>query len=145
MSGRIGSNNNNALEGNTGPDGSAATRRAENAEAAEKSVTETRAARPAAASIPFLLMQREAGFPNGRRSSVLETRMRAAGYDSLVAEQTLRNDDRDKRHARYAPRIADLVEWLEKNASEVLEHPKLHFGRGNQDMSWRRAPRDTSI
>ena len=128
MSGRIRSNNNNALEGNTGPHGPRRTRTGENAEAAEKSVTETRPARPAlGASIPFLLMQREAGFPNGRRSSDLENRMRAAGYDSVVASAILTAFDHDKLHARYAPRISNLVEWLKEKAPDLLHSRQLVF------------------
>ncbi len=101
MTGRIRSNNNNALDPRTMPPGSATSGR--------RSVQH-------GASVPVLLGQRGIG---AARTTALGKNFAAVGYDPVAMQGFVTSYDTEKLIQRYEARINDLLRTFDKEFSDI--------------------------
>ena len=101
MTGRIRSNNNNALDPRTMPPGSATSGR--------RSVQH-------GASVPVLLGQRGIG---AARTTALGKKFAAVGYDPVAMQGFVTSYDTEKLIQRYEARINDLLRTFDKEFSDI--------------------------
>ncbi len=106
MTGRVRSNNNNALDPRTMPPGGART-----GSAGRKSVQH-------GASVPVMLCQRGIG---AARTTALGKKFAAVGYDPVAMQGFVTNFDTQRLMPRYTVTINDLLETFDKEFSEIYD------------------------
>ncbi len=110
MTGRIRSDNNNALDPRTMPPGSATS-----GSAGRRSVQH-------GASVPVLLGQREIG---AARTTALGKKFAAVGYDPVAMQGFVTSYDSERPIPRYKVQIEVLLETLDKEFSEICDVTEL--------------------
>ena len=106
MTGRVRTNNNNALDPRTMPPGGAAS-----GSVGRRSVQH-------GASVPVLLGQRGIG---AARTTALDKKFAAVGYDPVAMQGFVTNYDTERLIPRYKAKIDALLETFDKEFSDICD------------------------
>ena len=112
MTGRVRTNNNNALDPRTMPSGGATS-----GSAGRRSVQH-------GASVPVFLGQRGMG---AARTTVLDKKFAAVGYDTVAMQGFLTNYDTERLVPRHQRRIDALLETFDKEFSDICDIRELLY------------------
>ena len=112
MTGRVRTNNNNALDPRTMPPGGATS-----GSAGRRSVQH-------GASVPVLLGQRAVG---AARTTALDKKFAAVGYDPVAMQGFVTNFDTNRLIPRYKAIIDDLLETFDKEFSDICNMRDLFY------------------
>ena len=122
MTGRVRTNNNNALDPRTMPPGGATS-----GSAGRRSVQH-------GASVPVLLGQRAVG---AARTTALDKKFAAVGYDPVAMQGFVTNFDTNRLTARYEARIDGLLETFDKEFSDICDIRELFYKDHTGKMTYR--------